>query len=406
MSLTLHIAFKDVYRLRWALLLWVVAIASELALGSIQATLDVEGHVPFYMAAWTFGNVFIPVISYGLVMGLQDDDPVTEGDAFWMTRPITGGRLLSAKALVLVLLCFVPVLVCVPFWLGHNFGLALLGRSSAQVLWRQVLISLIAVPFAVVSSSGGKFVTNTLIGAVALLGLALLYRLLEGSGLPGTPGPILVTRGWGILAVWLIASAAIALNQYHRRRTKLSATILAAAMISCFGISKWWNLSGTFPTASVTPQVSPPQMTEVAFREGAQITLDGRTIRILSFIPDFSHTIVVEVSESEPDATSGFPWSLGEVAGASSAQEHYLLVSQEDGRAMTAVSARNPEDLHAGRLRYFRTTLVFNPSRDLHGEVPTNMAPWLEGAVLVKVVGRATGLFRLKGPLPLPASRT
>ena len=109
MNLTLHIAIKDFYRLRWALLLWVVAIASELALASIQATLDIEGHVPFYMAAWTFGNIFIPVISFGLVMGLQDDDPVTEGDAFWMTRPITGARLLSAKALVLGLLCLIPV---------------------------------------------------------------------------------------------------------------------------------------------------------------------------------------------------------------------------------------------------------------------------------------------------------
>ena len=288
MNLTLHIAIKDFYRLRWALLLWVVAIASELALASIQATLDVEGHVPFYMAAWTFGNIFIPVIGYGLVMGLQDDDPVTEGDAFWMTRPITGGRLLSAKALVLALLCLVPVLVCVPFWLSHDFGLALLGRSSAEVLWRQVLISLLAVPLAVVSSSGGKFVTNTLIGAVTLLGLALLYRLLGGSSPSEIAAPVLVQRGWLILAVWLIASAAIALNQYYRRRTKLSATILVAAVIACFAISKWWSRSGAFPAAPVEHHLPAPQLTEVAVRGGAKVVLDGRTLRVLSVIPDFS----------------------------------------------------------------------------------------------------------------------
>jgi hypothetical protein len=402
MSLTLHIALKDVYRLRWVLLLWIVAIASELALASIQATVDFEGHVPFFMAAWTFGNVFIPVIGYGLVMGLQDDDPVTEGDAFWMTRPIAGGRLLAAKALVLVLFCFVPVLVCVPFWLSHNFGLALLGSSSAQVLWRQLLISLLAVPFAVVSSSGSKFVANTLIGAVALLGLALLYRLLEGSGLPGTlgPVPVVVPRGWLILAVWLTASVSIALNQYHRRRTRFSVAILVAAVVACFAIFTWRGHNGTLPKASTASQASSQQITEVAVREAAQIALDGRTIRILSVIPDFSRLIVVEVSESEPDATNGFPGSLGEAAGAASVQEHYLLVSRDDGRAVTADAARNPEELHAGRLRYFRTTLVFNPARDLPGEVPTNMAPWLEHAVLVKVEGRATGLVPPKGPPP------
>jgi hypothetical protein len=402
-NLTLHIAIKDCYRLRWALLLWVVAIASELALASIQATLDVEGHVPFYMAAWTLGNIFIPVIGYGLVMGLQDDDPVTEGDAFWMTRPISGGRLLSAKALVLALLCLVPVLVCVPFWLSHDFGLALLGRSSAEVLWRQVLISLLAVPLAVVSSSGGKFVTNTLIGAVTLLGLALLYPLLEGSSLPEIAAPVLVQRGWLILAVWLSASAAIALNQYYRRRTRLSVAILVAAVIACFAISKWWSRSGAFPAAPVEHHLPAPQLTEVAVRGGAKVVLDGRTLRILSVIPDFSGTIVIEVSESEPDAEIGFPRSLGETAVVPSAREHYLLVSQDDGRTMTADAARKPEELHAGGLRYYRTTLVFNPSRDLSGEVPTNMAPWLEGAVLVKVEGRASGLFRLKGP---PPSRT
>ena len=406
MNLTLHIALKDLYRLRWVLLLWVVAIAGELALASIQATLDVEGHVPFYMAAWTLGNLFIPLIGYGLVMGLQDDDPVTEGDAFWMTRPITGARLLSAKALVLGLLCFVPVLVCVPFWLSHNFGLALLGRSSAEALWGQMLISLLAVPLAVVSSSGARFVTNTLIGAVTLLGLALLYRLLSGSGPSGISGPALVHRGWLILAVWLVASAAMALNQYCRRQTKFSAAILAAAVAACFALSKGWYPGGPFPTEPEKPRAARPEMTEVAVRGGASVALRGRSLRVMSVIPDFSGRVVVEVSESEPDVNRAFPWSLAKEPVAPSAQEHYLLVSQDDGRAMTGTAARNPEVLHAGGLRYFRTTLSFNPAKDLSGQVPTNMAPWLEGAVLIKVRGRAAGLFQPKGPQPVPGSRT
>ncbi len=146
------------------ILLWVVCVAGELALAAIQVGLDAEGHQLFFMASWTFGNVFVPVIGFGLVMGLQDDDPVTDGDAFWMTRPITGGRLLSAKALVLVLFRLVPVAVTIPFWMSHDFSMDILTRSSVQVLWRQALISLLALPFAVISSSGANFVKNTLVG--------------------------------------------------------------------------------------------------------------------------------------------------------------------------------------------------------------------------------------------------
>lgn len=408
MSLTWHIVRKDLYRLRWVILLWVVAMAGELALAAIQATLDLEGHQLFFMASWTFGNVFIPVFGFGLVMGVQDDDPVTEGDAFWMTRPITGGRLLSAKALVLVLFCIVPLAVTIPFWLSHDFGLDALGRSSLQVLWRQALISLLAVPFAVISSSGASFVRNTLVGAVALIGLVLLHRLIQGDARPGTPDAVLVSRGWIILAVWVVSAGAMALNQYLRHRTRLSVAIFVSAACACFAVSKWWDASAPLMVgagASAATEAA-PVMLEIPAHEGAQGVRDGRAARILSIIPDFSGTVVIEVSESEPERGPSYPESLAEPADPGFAREHYLLVSRDDGRAMTAEITRYPEELHAGRLRYFRTTLVFNPRRDLPGTIPTNMAPWIDGAVLVKVEGRDAGMFKVKEAPPAKLSRS
>ena len=398
MSLTWHIVRKDITRLRWVILLWVVALAGEMTLASLQATLDVEGHTLFYMAAWTFGNVFIPVIGYGLVMRLQDDDPVTEGDSFWMTRPITGGRLLSAKALLLALLCLLPAVISVPFWLGHDFGLGALRQSSLHVLWRQVLISLLAVPFAVISSSGAKFVTNTLVGMVAVLGLWLLYRLVAGGGPTPIPDPVLVSRGWLILAIWVFAAGAAALNQYYRHRTRRSVALLVTAAFACLAVSLWWDRGVPAALAAGTARRAEPVLIEVAARAGAHISRDGHTVRIISVIPDFSRTIVLEVSESEPESSATYPASLSENPDAPHPQEHYLLVSQDDGRAMTAEVTRNPEELHADRVRYFRSTLVFNPYRDLPGNVPSNMAPWIAGAVLVKVEGRDAALFRLADP--------
>ena len=57
-------------------------------------------------------------------------------------------------------------------------------------------------------------------------------------------------------------------------------------------------------------------MTEIAVRGGANVALRGRTMRVMSVIPDFSGMIVVEVSESEPDANRAFPWSLAEAPAA------------------------------------------------------------------------------------------
>ncbi|HZZ19548.1 MAG TPA: hypothetical protein VFE25_09270 [Opitutaceae bacterium] len=398
MSLTWHIVRKDVTRLRWVILLWVVALAGEITLAAIQATLDAEGHVLFYMAAWTFGNVFIPVIGYGLVMGLQDDDPVTEGDSFWMTRPITGGRLLSAKALLAALFCLVPVAISVPFWLSHDFGLGALWKSSVHVLWRQVLISLLAVPFAVISSSGAKFVTNTLVGAVAVLGMVLLYRMVADNGAHTTPDAVLVSRGWIILCVWIVAAATAALNQFYRHRTQRSVAILVTAAFACFAVSMWWDSGAPALLAKAPVPDSAPVLVEVPAREGAHVSRDGRTVRVISLIPDFSRTIVVEVSESEPESSPSYPASLSEGSTPAHRPEHYVLVSQDDGRALTAEVTRSPEELHADRVRYFRSTLVFYPYRDLQGPVPSNIGPWIAGAVLVKVEGRDAALFKLNGP--------
>jgi hypothetical protein len=395
MSLTWHIAGKDLYRLRWVILLWVVAIVSEMVLAAIQATLDMMGHQLFFMASWTFGNVFIPIMGFGLVMGVQDDDPVTEGDAFWMTRPITGGRLLSAKALVVALLCAVPAIVTIPFWISHDFGLAALGRSSLQVLWKQALISILAVPFVVISSSGSNFVRNTLVGAVSLVGLVLVYRFLQDDEPSVTPDSVLVSRGWILLAVWIIAAACAALNQYHRRRTRLSVAILVTAALACFAVSKWWHTDLPLLVGTEAPAAAGNASLEISAHEGAHAVREGRMVRILSIIPDFSGTIVVEVSESEPEHAATYPEYLSELFDSQSAPEHYLLVSRVDGRAMTAAITRNPEELHAARLRYFRSTLVFTPKRDLTGILPSNMAQWIEGAVLVKDAGRNAGHFKL-----------
>jgi hypothetical protein len=396
MSLTWHIARKDIYRLRWIVLLWVVVLVSEMALASIEAGLDADVHTPFYMAAWTFGYVFAPVIAFGLVMAVQDDDPVTQADAFWMTRPIAGARLLCAKALVLVLFCLLPVVVTLPFWLAHDFGIRAIGRAAVEILWSQLLITAAAVPFAALSASGSKFILNIGIGTLALVLLGIALHLSEPSEPSHAPDSVLVSRAWIILCIWVVASAATVLNQYLGRRTRRSVLILAAAAAFGFAAARWPGAEGP-PASAALPDDRPksaPAKAEVTARAGDAVTRGGRSIKVISVTPDFTRGLVVEISESEPDRSAGFPQALADSEPSRRATERYLLVSQDDGRAMTAEAIRGPEELRAARLRYFRTTLVFKPDRDLAGNLPTNVVKWAQNALLIKVTGRDTGLSR------------
>jgi hypothetical protein len=241
MSLTWHIVRKDLYRLRWVLLLWVVAIAARLVFASIQSSLDGEGSIPFQRAAWAFGMIFVPVIGFSLVMGVQDDDPVSDADAFWVTRPISGGRLLSAKAIVLAALCAVPALVTAPYWLSHGYSLTQIRRAAELTTEWQVAITLLAVPFAAISPNGTRFVGNVLVGGGVFLLVGLAFRLIGIGQATATSDGVLVSRIWMDCMIGAAASVTAMLMQHFTRQTRYSMAILIAAGVGIFLISGLWS---------------------------------------------------------------------------------------------------------------------------------------------------------------------
>jgi hypothetical protein len=389
MSLTWHILRKDLYRLRWVVLLLVVCVASHLALAAIESGLDVVGHMPFYMASWTFGFVFAPVISFGLVMGVQDDDPVAGGDAFWMTRPIEGWRLLAAKTAALALLCAVPVAVDLPFWALHGFGPALFGDAILNRLTVQVYITLFALPFAIISPNGSRFVMNVMIAGASFIGLTLVYRLCASfDDNTMLTAAVLQSRTFLMLSIWAIAAVAMGLNQYCRRATRTTMAILVSAFLAILFVSERWNGTiGSSSAESRTADARPPVTLIVPAEAGSRVVTEGFEMKIIEIIPnDPRGGVAVELSESAPDLTL---WTVVPPAPLSS--EHYLLVNRTDGRRMTGEVTRNPEELGAAGLRYFRTSLLFRPNTDLAGNVPANIATWLRDADLIKSMAPAPG---------------
>lgn len=262
MNLTGHIVRKDLFRLRWVLVLWVVVLTARMALANIQADLDVVGYYPFYIMAWVFGILFLPLLGFGLVMGAQGDDPASDTDAFWITRPISGGRLLGARCTVLVLLWLIPPLATAPWWIAHGFDFRQFCTAFFQTARWQTVLTLVALPFAVTSSTASRFVMSVMLAVVGAFTLILAARFFgSGSGAPALPG-IVVSRACVIMTLWIVAAVTITLIQFTTRRTRLSVVILTIVVVTGCAVTCWWpwNFFPGMRTAREIPRAPAPEL--------------------------------------------------------------------------------------------------------------------------------------------------
>jgi len=241
MNLSWHIMRKDLFRLRWILLLWIIVLVGQLALGDIQSAIVEEGFSLYYWITFIFGAVFLPVMSFGLVMGVQDDDPVCDTDAFWITRPIAGGRLLAAKAGLLVLLWLLPILITAPWWLWHGYDAGQLSRAAWHTLKVQAVIILLAVPLAVISRNGSRFVLHGMLAVAGFLFLELIYWVSHpGFRVPLAPA-VRESLSWVLIALWVMGALTMAFIQYRYRRTRQTIVVMVWVILAGFAACLGWN---------------------------------------------------------------------------------------------------------------------------------------------------------------------
>ena len=288
MKLTWIIVRKDLYRLRWVLILWVLVMVGRGLFASIQGSLDEVGYYPFNRAAWLFGSVFFPVLGFGLVMGLQDDDSLADSEVFWITRPISGAMLMTAKSLTLVILWLLPVLITIPFWLSQGYDLKQLGAASCATVKTQFVITMLAVPFAVISPNGPRFLINVFLAAVAVLFLGLTYRLGGLDQLGTARRGVLESRFLLITFLWVFASILVVLIQFLTRRTRYSVVVLSATALCSFGVTCLW----TQDIAAAKGDVESPRtpLSDLRFKSatyyanGGKILTPGAILRMESEI--------------------------------------------------------------------------------------------------------------------------
>jgi hypothetical protein len=257
MKLILHMVWKDMRRLRLPLTLWVLFMAAKLLFFAFIA--GVIGHPNLdwlsrvgYMRELILDFIVEPLIAYFLVAFLVYDDPLADRDAFWVTRPISGGRLLAAKAIGAALMFVaLPVIVDLPWWVACGFG-------SHEIFWSAfamtVMYSIVViVGMACASATNGfpRYALWTIVGVAAVATAHIIISLTLGkgvglfTGLNSNENRLALRAPWIFVDCLLLISVAIIYYQFFTRFFRRSLVVVVTVIVLCFGFARSSRLGET-----------------------------------------------------------------------------------------------------------------------------------------------------------------
>ncbi len=180
MNLTLRIVSKDFRYLGLLLPLagwWGLMILQEVLIGTFARLphqlppFDMMSEAFLTLLAWLVAFLKIGLLAL-IVSQLVHKDSTVGSTAFWLSRPISGGRLLASKSLFLILTVILPtLLVEVLLLLFHGVTLDDTLRSIPQIVFLQLLVTAIFMMLAALTPNLPRLI---FLGILAVVGLALL----------------------------------------------------------------------------------------------------------------------------------------------------------------------------------------------------------------------------------------
>ncbi|PYR03544.1 MAG: hypothetical protein DMF97_01790 [Acidobacteria bacterium] len=247
MTIVRHILTKDLRRLRWLLLAWLVVVFSRIAVTAARSDLGFDD----FTRQLALDNVsglllFIDVLLLVLlVSALVHDEPLVGADAFWLTRPIPPGTLMTSKlAFAALFLIGAPAVVqsiavaSVTRLHGHSIRL-IPGLLFSQSLWVAAFVALASLTasltrFLLALAGGGAAVVLTVTAWTTLI-----FMTAEETSYPA-PGiadlTTIIVDSWLCLAV----AVAVVAMQYRFRRQRLAFSVGIAGLIVSASLAEMW----------------------------------------------------------------------------------------------------------------------------------------------------------------------
>ena len=222
MNLTWHIFRKDFVRFRLVLLAWVLFMAVKyLAIAQISGVFGSPSSEWLNRLRPGFPLFFIitavsPLAVFFLVGALVFEDAPGGRDPFWVTRPISGAKLLAAKLLgAVVLFVLPPVLMALPWWLACGFGWPELAPFVASTGGFYLLIALVGLAGASVTDGYPRYVVWTLVGLGFVFGAHVASTYFRDFSVPMAPFPFYAAA---LIASVAVLALEITCHRYLARR--------------------------------------------------------------------------------------------------------------------------------------------------------------------------------------------
>jgi hypothetical protein len=255
MSRTLHIIRKDLRRMRWLLVAWVVVIIGRLVLTAAGSIVEPEDFGLQLIVENLSGLAgFVEMLMWGLLVSwLVHDEPLVGADAFWLTRPIEPNGLMMAKLVlagVFLILCPLARETLEMGWFGAHVRDVTVAATSfvfTQTFW--VLLLLAA---AVLTPSLTRFVLTIAAGVAAFVmaigAMMTLLVLIQPEEQAYYDGPMIQDSTANIVGSVLVMCVAfgVIVYQYRHRRLRRAILIGAGGLIAAaIATSMWpWHFAG------------------------------------------------------------------------------------------------------------------------------------------------------------------
>jgi hypothetical protein len=242
MHLIWHIVRKDLRRL----LPWLA-----LLIGAMLAryfNFYAPGYVPehndlsaLWQRAGIINDILLGLSLFATALAaatLVHDDAVIGDRTFWLTRPISGGRLLAAKTLTFTLaLVVLPLVIQLGWWLFQRYSFADIAAQFPPMFARQAGTAFAAFCFALLTRNLGSFILTTLITTFAIVAAhgVLVEQWLK---LPSRTDDYNRTILELILALAVLP--ALIVYQYLTRRTRHTLVLFGGLVALCLSIHAAW----------------------------------------------------------------------------------------------------------------------------------------------------------------------